>query len=634
MIIQIDDELRVTYRNEKTKESWKWKKWKDCTYKEKQKVNLRELRKDEIVLDDDENLGEVILKSLDETGYKKRIVIESNRGNHVHLFFDNLSNLDEDVRKEIRKIIIRKFNCDISKASEKGVISIEGKTHFKSGKVFDIIEKKEGLNHLNKEIIKQAENKVKKDKELAEIIQRDINFNNYTRKDLLFRYITKNKINEGMRNLVLFKNIAVALVKQGLGDEVIKNLMKPIIDNNFSGKNIDEFIGWVKKVRRGEIDNYNIYELNNWAKTFLEKEFYKIPEYTSKSQVEDNGKEGINSFISLNDLLKKNFSEPSYWLKPLVPKGTINIWGGKPSSAKSLLALAVALHLVANKDFLEFKVKSIPKILFYDLENGEVLFYRRCKYIINGNELIIKDAKFDVSFKFNRNDLNEEIERCRDYDIIILDSYRRFLRGDESDSTISDKFYQNFLHKLRNLGKTVIIIHHFRKIKLEDLSEGEVLDAFRGSSDIGANIDNAFGFFKTSSIHSIGDKENFIVKVVKAKVRDTYPLQDFSIEVERDGSDLKTKFNFEGWGKHKEIEKPKDRAKRLIREFLKIEKKERKDIVDMMKKEMDYAPSNVDILLKELVNEGKIETLRHGVYSANYNQSLKIDDLKTIDENK
>jgi hypothetical protein len=132
------------------------------------------------------------------------------------------------------------------------------------------------LNHLDEEIINQAKEKVKKDKELAEDVKKDFNFKDYTKKDLFFQYISKNIIPEGTyRNVKLFKNIAVALVKQGLSNKEIEKIMKPIIKKNFPNKNYNELRGWVDKVRKGEIDSYNIYEINNWSKRFLGIEFYQ-----------------------------------------------------------------------------------------------------------------------------------------------------------------------------------------------------------------------------------------------------------------------------------------------------------------------------------------------------------------------
>lgn len=144
LIILIENDMRIFWRDASTGRSWtKWKLWKDCTKQEQEQANLRELRKDEIVLDDDKGLGNNILKLLDKDNYKKRIVVQSNKGIHIHLFFENLANLNEEERTGVRKLFIKRYSCDESKASENTLISIENRPHHKNPKLIcKILEKK------------------------------------------------------------------------------------------------------------------------------------------------------------------------------------------------------------------------------------------------------------------------------------------------------------------------------------------------------------------------------------------------------------------------------------------------------------------------------------------------------------
>jgi len=279
-MILIEDNMKVTYRNDIKKEYWKeWKYWKDCTEEEKKKVNLRQLRDDEIVIDDDENKSEEILKKIKKDGFDKYTVVEANRGNHIHLLFDNLTDLDIKIRSEIRKIFIMKYGGDISKTSQYGLISIENKPHFKSEKMCRIVEEKEGFNTLPFKLISDATKKLLdyiNKKHPAQPI--DAKFKTYTKNDPLFRYISNNKIKEGtQRNNIIFKNVAIALTKQGLDDKQIEKIMKPIIEKNFEGKRYSEFEGWVRRARfDSEFDEYNYSELNRWGKLYIKREFYNL----------------------------------------------------------------------------------------------------------------------------------------------------------------------------------------------------------------------------------------------------------------------------------------------------------------------------------------------------------------------
>jgi len=180
-MIKIFPLMKVTYINKLSDNYWpQWKLWKNCSEEEKNKVNLRQLRKDEIVLDDDEGIGDQLIQRLIESGYNKYIIIEANRGNHIHLFFSNISDLEEEERKEVRRVFIRKYGGDISKASELGVISIENRPHFKSGKVCKVTETINGSNVIGDEIIKEAKEKIKKEKAIASKVSADMEFKNYS----------------------------------------------------------------------------------------------------------------------------------------------------------------------------------------------------------------------------------------------------------------------------------------------------------------------------------------------------------------------------------------------------------------------------------------------------------------------
>jgi len=77
-----------------------------------------------------------ILKNM---GISNFISDKSPSGFHVFAKFNKLDSLPEDIQKEIRKIYIKKMDCDESKISLNGVISLPGKPHFKDGKVYENI---------------------------------------------------------------------------------------------------------------------------------------------------------------------------------------------------------------------------------------------------------------------------------------------------------------------------------------------------------------------------------------------------------------------------------------------------------------------------------------------------------------
>jgi len=280
LVISIPDDCRVFWRNAKLNKLWgNWKIWGKCSEEEKQQANSREIRKDEIVLDDDDNQGAALLKKLDDKNYKY-LTISSFRGKHIHLFFDNLSNLDEEVRQEIRTTFISKYNCDLAKASEKTLISIENKPHHKDNDfICKINSDKIVYNHIDEEAIEKAKKVIKERKEKAINISPDLDFEDYFEEDEFFNFIKHNIIGkEKERNNVVFCNLAIACAHSGKNENEIKEIISPIIKNNFPGKNYAEFNGWLQKAFSGEIKDYNKKQLDSWGEKYFGKNFYRLVE--------------------------------------------------------------------------------------------------------------------------------------------------------------------------------------------------------------------------------------------------------------------------------------------------------------------------------------------------------------------
>jgi len=67
-------------------------------------------------------------------------IFNSNRGIHVHLFFKEMFEMSEKKRNEFRKFLIKRYNADLMKASERVTIALEFANHWKSGKVKEMID--------------------------------------------------------------------------------------------------------------------------------------------------------------------------------------------------------------------------------------------------------------------------------------------------------------------------------------------------------------------------------------------------------------------------------------------------------------------------------------------------------------
>ncbi len=321
------------------------------------------------------------------------------------------------------------------------------------------------------------------------------------------------------------------------------------------------------------------------------------------------------------DLISKDIQEPEYWIKPFIPKNCLAVIGGKPAAYKSMFILSAILSLKDKKHqkFLgkfETNHNSSPKILYYDLETGEDMQARRLQYLINGSNIEIEGSS-DCVFKmfFNHENKETELEECKKYDIIILDSYRRFLKGDENQSDIINDFYREFLFPLREMKKTIIVIHHLKKGEIKYKDSRDLSEMFRGSGDIVANPDVMLVLNKEDDNYNIGANVcDFNVTVTKTKVRDVYPIKNFGFKVTRNDALKTTKHEFNAYV---ENISPKEEAKRDIIAIITREKEIKcKDLLILLDDEGVPGSHTTYIRhLRELVTERKICQNAYGTYS-------------------
>ncbi|MCK5624825.1 AAA family ATPase [Candidatus Pacearchaeota archaeon] len=409
-------------------------------------------------------------------------------------------------------------------------------------------------------------------------------------------------------------------------------------------KNIEEFIqnNSVSKLKRMkdkiliDISNIDDEVTQTYFIRMLAEKTKLVYKSLYKKIIELKDEYKVRVTTSVSDLLGMNVPEVDYYIENLIPKGCLILFGGKPGQAKSLTTQHMFLSLFTDSYLDKFKVNNNNnniKLLVYDLENNlEHVLAPRLQYIAKGLGLTQDDLKdkFDVYADFNKNNMKFELERTKDFDIIIFDSYKRFLRGTENDSTVTDKFYQEFLKPLTDAGKTIVIIHHFKKSNMEDLSEEFLLDLFRGSSDIASQIDLGFGVFRTPEIISDDCKttrfETFITKI---KNRRGLPVKSFTYKVLKDDNEKKTTFEFGEFG---HITSPKERNKILICKFIesKNDKVPRQNIIDYMKNETNGQLSDISVInyLKELVSEQILSQPNHGFYKSKQFQNIELEEVK------
>ena len=202
-------DTKLWFSNKKTKEHWvSWKKFSECTEQEIKQANLREIFKNEIILDiDKKEQLEEIKQELTFENYNFSIWETGSRGYHIQLIFDNLELLDEQHRKAIRSIFSTKYKTDKTKDNESTLIALENRQHFKTGNTIKNLLQENYINNIiSSEIIDQTKT-IKYEIYENDTFIIDEEYQNFHIKDQFFNFIKTNIFSESQeRNNIIFKN--------------------------------------------------------------------------------------------------------------------------------------------------------------------------------------------------------------------------------------------------------------------------------------------------------------------------------------------------------------------------------------------------------------------------------------------
>lgn len=508
----IEPDSQVTYINQITNEKWqKWKSYKECTEKEKQQINLASYPSNTILFDRDlpDKTEQEIMK--DYENFKKRLIhtqrikffysYRSPKGYHVIAPFKRLEKYSSDMQKEIRKYYVSLTSSDPAKISDRGVVSLPGKPHFKNNVVYDIFEHHEGLNDIPHSILMICRKRVRENKETIIKLNIDKDFENYFENDKFFDYIKNNIIPDGtMRDLEIFPNLAIAATKSGKTKKEIDEILKPIINKNFPGKVYAEFEGWYKKAVDQQIKDYNPIQLNNWMKKFstnkleiYDLESIKIDKDLKELTPETKDKKQFYWDSELNQL---GSTKIEWLIDKWVPVGDVCFVAGKASSFKSTICLHWGYAISTGKLVFNKYPTKTSKVLYLNEENSRHIIKSMIDRVKNGLSINNSSDQLAISVLENfRLDELGHIEliinfiKKHDIKVLICDSLRRFIGFDENDATRMNEFFQYIKRIKQNCPElTVIILHHLKKSNSRYSTD--LRDELRGSSDIVNSADS------------------------------------------------------------------------------------------------------------------------------------------------
>lgn len=209
--------------------------------------------------------------------------------------------------------------------------------------------------------------------------------------------------------------------------------------------------------------------------------------------------------ITHRRIIDEPIQEVDWLIEPLIAKGDRVLLYGAWGSFKTWALMHLALHLAAGVDWLDtFAIPRPQTVLYLDEEMAESGFRRRWRQLAQGAGFECKDLPFNLysqpGIVFNDQGparLLEDLERGEfSPDVIVVETIRRVLAGNENEAQDVSQFWRNVKPLLQD-GRTLILSHHMSKPSLG--YPKAVRDRASGSTDIMAGVDAAFAIQKQPS---------------------------------------------------------------------------------------------------------------------------------------
>lgn len=420
-----------------------WKVFSKCSEKEIEEANLRSVMKQEIVLDiEDPAMFEPIVDELTQIPVTFLGFKTGSRGYHIHMVFDELAGMEPNKVTLIKDGIIKHFNCDISKKSERNLIALEYEKHFKTGNTKEMVaSQSRGKNNLNLFLAMTIR--------LSELKNKDPKFFDlYSRGAWeTWGFPSRSEAEMSLCSILAYEGFAFDEIKQ-------------IMEYSKIGKWQEKPDSYKEMTISKAIQNASIRPKME-QKLFDEPLFKFFEEY------------GI--------------PEPISWLIPrYIPYKGVTIFTGKPGCGKSFISEEIISAILNNrKVFNKLDVLNGRPIILIDMESDHSVLYRRLTGLggIPPEKLLVFsfEGNFDMGNPSMTQLLVQYIEKI-DPCLVIFDTLRRTYAGDENDSRVMNEIYKTVLQPISKKRCCLIIAHTRKGVK--NGSADDELSEIRGTGDI------------------------------------------------------------------------------------------------------------------------------------------------------
>lgn len=192
---------------------------------------------------------------------------------------------------------------------------------------------------------------------------------------------------------------------------------------------------------------------------------------------------------SLDDIRRHPILEPEWIVDGWIGKADATICFGNWGSGKTYLLFYLALCLGSGQHFLGRSLKQ-SRVLFIDKEMPLNGANYRLNMLLKGCPSLYSEHVSYISqplISMNYNNGKRLAEFAGDYDVVIIDSLRSVLVGDEKQAE-NIRLFWNSLLPLKTNGCTVIVTHHMNKENTQHPQK--LADRSSGSTDISAGADS------------------------------------------------------------------------------------------------------------------------------------------------
>lgn len=189
---------------------------------------------------------------------------------------------------------------------------------------------------------------------------------------------------------------------------------------------------------------------------------------------------------SLRDLLSDpSLTEPEPVLEGILGVGELAVLGGPPKAMKSWTVKSIALSLAAAQPWLGFEVGRPFRALYLSAEGRECRLKERFQKMIAFSP-DMEDETFDrIEVLSTGGKLKLDTDAGEDaflriiepFEVIIADPFYRFIATGDENSHKDARRVQDLFDRVKDGGKTVVLVHHLRKPQGTDSGISELRGA-------------------------------------------------------------------------------------------------------------------------------------------------------------